>query len=302
MPFLVGVVAFAGIGSDTVVAMLGPAAMPAAAVVAGAVDPTGVEPQALTAPRDVDPITTRTTGVTDATGSTDATDATATGDEPALIVPAPAPMLPGPSGAAIAAPPLDGLSGYRWPLAGARITLPFGPSPWGSRIVNGERFHDGLDLATSCGDRIVAAHAGTVLAAGRRFDDQMGWIGDLTTYYRRLDAKQLWSTLPIVVIIDDGNGYRSIYAHFSKVVVRTGQSVRAGALIGYEGQTGRASGCHLHYGLFSPYERAEFAIDPAVVRRMKVPAAQIARVDPLVVLPPRPPRAPTAVPNPSAAP
>jgi murein DD-endopeptidase MepM/ murein hydrolase activator NlpD len=168
--------------------------------------------------------------------------------------------------------------------------------------VNGERFHDGLDLATSCGDRIVAAHDGTVLAAGRRFDDVMGWVGDLTSYYRRLDAKQLWSTLPIVVIIDDGNGYRSIYAHFSKVVVRKGQAVRAGALLGYEGQTGRASGCHLHYGLFSPYERAEFAIDPAVVKRMKVPAAQIARVDPLLVLPARPPRVPKAVPDPSPAP
>ena len=198
------------------------------------------------------------------------------------------------------APPVVTLTGYQWPLPRGRLTLPFGPSPWGSRVVAGELFHDGIDLATFCGDRIVAAHDGTVLAAGRRYDDEMGWIGDLSAYYSRLDAKQLWMTLPIVVVIDDGNGYRSVYAHFGKVTVKRGQTVEAGDLLGYEGATGRASGCHLHYGLFSPQEPGRFAIDPAVVKRMKVPTHEIARVDPLLVLPERPP--PTTVPNPNAAP
>lgn len=181
--------------------------------------------------------------------------------------------------------PVQTLTGYQWPLPNGRLTLPFGPTPWGSRLVDGERFHDGLDLATFCGDRVVAAHAGTVLAAGRRYDAQMGWIGDLTPYLARLDEKGLYGTLPIVVVIDDGNGYRSIYAHFGKVVVKPGQVVRAGKLLGYEGATGRASGCHLHYGLFSPLETATIAIDPQVVKRMKVPGLERARVDPLLVLP-----------------
>ena len=186
-----------------------------------------------------------------------------------------------------AAPPVSELVGYRWPLPRSRLTLPFGPTPWGTRIVDGARFHDGVDLATFCGDRIVAAHDGVVLAAGRHFDDAMGWLGDLTPYYRRLDAKKLWDTLPIVVVIDDGNGYRSMYAHFEGIVVKPGQRISAGALLGYEGRTGRASGCHLHYGLFSMFERGAFAMDPGVVKRMKVPRAEIARVDPLKVLPPR---------------
>lgn len=179
------------------------------------------------------------------------------------------------------------LTGYRWPLPHGRVTLPFGPTPWGSRVVNGKLFHDGVDIATFCGDRVVAAHDGIVLAAGRHYDQVMGWVGDLRPYLRRLDAKDLWSTLPIVIVIDDGDGYRSVYAHFWKVVVHTGQQVKAGQLIGYEGMTGRATGCHVHFGLFDPQETATFGITPDVVSKMKTPALEIATIDPLLVLPPR---------------
>lgn len=209
---------------------------------------------------------------------------------------APVPLLPLLSNVAdedlaihiVDAPSIAGLVGYRWPLPHGRLTLPFGPTPWGQWVVDGRSVHDGVDLATFCGDRIVAAHDGTVLAAGRHFDDLLGWVGDLTPYYARLDNKKLWGTLPIVVVIDDGNGYRSMYAHFEKIVVKPGAQVHAGDLLGYEGRTGHASGCHLHYGLFSPFERDAFAIDAGVARRMKLPSAEIARVDPLLVLPPRP--------------
>ena len=130
----------------------------------------------------------------------------------------------------------------------------------------------------------------------------MGWIGDLSTYYARLEAKKLWVTLPIVVVIDDGNGYRSVYAHFGKIVVKTGQTVTAGTLLGYEGRTGRASGCHLHYGLFSPTETASFDMDPVAAKHMKLPGVEIARVDPQLVLPGRPKPAFKPKPTPSASP
>jgi murein DD-endopeptidase MepM/ murein hydrolase activator NlpD len=200
--------------------------------------------------------------------------------------------------AALPAVPADPstLLDYRWPIAHPRITLPFGPWGAGSRIVDGEPFHDGVDLATFCGDRVVAAHDGVVLAAGRHYDSQMGWVGDLTPYFDRLDAKALWTTLPIMIVVDDGNGYRSLYAHFGKIVVRRGDEVHAGQLLGYEGRTGHASGCHLHYGLFSPDDPDRFAIDPAVAQHMKLPLWEIARIDPMLVLPARParPASPTA--------
>ena len=282
-PTVLALVAFVSIAL-VVVPNVAPSAMPpagAAGAVAGA-DDLGASP----APAGVAPPPTATTPA-------DGGDAT----RHHLDTP---PMPPETAAPAATPPPLADLTGYRWPLPRGRLTLPFGPSPWGSRLVEGQPFHDGIDLATVCGDRIVAAHDGFVLAAGRHYDDAIGWVGDLSAYYRRLDAKQLWSTLPIVVIIDDGNGYRSIYAHFSKIVVKVGQMVRAGQLIGYEGRTGRASGCHLHYGLFSTDEPGRFAIEASVVKRMKVPTIEIARVDPLLVLPPRPARSPKPAPSPSS--
>jgi murein DD-endopeptidase MepM/ murein hydrolase activator NlpD len=181
--------------------------------------------------------------------------------------------------------PVATLTGYVWPIAHPRLTLPYGPTAWGTRVVGGELFHDGVDLATFCGDRIMATHDGVVLAAGRQFDNFIGWVGSLGAYYHRLDARHLWDELPIVVIIDDGNTYRSVYAHFSKVIVQPGQRVHAGQLIGYEGMSGHATGCHLHYGLFSPYEAAAFAIEPRVAKDMRLPGLEIARIDPLLVLP-----------------
>ena len=198
----------------------------------------------------------------------------------------PDPGGPGAVDTSMFVPAVDTLTGYRWPIRNATLTQRFGSSPWGNMIVEGQTFHDGIDLATHCGDSITAAHAGTVLAAGRHYDAFIGWVGDLTAYLSRLDAKHLWLTLPNVVVIDDGNGYRSIYAHFRDVAVAPGDVVGAGSLLGHEGATGRASGCHLHYGLFSPKVRETFTYDPVGAAHMLLPSEELARVDPLLVLPP----------------
>lgn len=183
--------------------------------------------------------------------------------------------------------PVWELTGYVWPLPHGRLTQPFGPSAGNSFLVDGVETHDGVDLATFCGDRILAAHDGVVLAAGRDYLSAIGWRGDLAPYRHWLDTHAAWIDLPITVIIDDGDTYRSVYAHFSRIVVSVGQHVRAGQLLGYEGRTGHATGCHLHFGLFSPIEPATWELRPDTMRKYDLPPAETARVDPLVVLPPR---------------
>jgi murein DD-endopeptidase MepM/ murein hydrolase activator NlpD len=189
------------------------------------------------------------------------------------------------AGRELVAPPIASLTGYVWPLTRGRITLPFKAIPGGTRIKDGKLFHDGVDMATFCGDKVRAAHDGVVLAAGRHFDDFAGWVGDLGPYYRTLDKKKLWDDLPNVVVVDDGNGYRSVYAHMSEVTVKVGQRIKAGQRIGYEGRTGHASGCHVHYGLFSPFETDTFGVRADILKRLRTPTLEIARIDPLMVLP-----------------
>ncbi|SDK68963.1 Peptidase family M23 [Cryobacterium psychrotolerans] len=115
------------------------------------------------------------------------------------------------------------LSGQGWALpVSGWISSRFGPRP--SRPVAGVgAFHYGTDIAAGCGRGVFAATAGTVVYAG-----------DLGSYGN-------W------VLIDHGNGVQTGYAHNSRVLVKPGQSVDAGAAIALVGTTGASSGCHVHF-------------------------------------------------------
>lgn len=113
--------------------------------------------------------------------------------------------------AAAPATPIYGSGCCIWPVSG-RITQ--GSSNW----------HTALDIATAMGTPIVAADGGRVVAAG--------W--DNTGYGWR-------------VIIDHGNGVRTLYAHMSSYIVNYGDYVNKGAMIGRIGSTGQSTGPHLHF-------------------------------------------------------
>lgn len=99
-------------------------------------------------------------------------------------------------------------------------------SGFGYRLhpVTGETaIHEGLDIANSRWTPIYATADGIVSSAANG-----GNFGNL-------------------VVIDHGNGYQTKYAHMSKMMVEKGQLVKRYALIGYMGDSGRATGIHLHY-------------------------------------------------------
>jgi murein DD-endopeptidase MepM/ murein hydrolase activator NlpD len=84
------------------------------------------------------------------------------------------------------------------------------------------QWHPGIDIAAEVGTQEVATAAGQVVFAG-------------------------WGSYGIYVEIDHGNGFHSVYGHMSAVLVKTGQPVTQGQVIGLMGATGRASGPHLHF-------------------------------------------------------
>jgi murein DD-endopeptidase MepM/ murein hydrolase activator NlpD len=85
------------------------------------------------------------------------------------------------------------------------------------------RPHPGVDISAAAGSSVVAAGAGRVTFAGNESD------------YGRM------------VEIDHGDGYKSRYAHLASVLVRVGQAVERGALLGEVGRSGLTTGPNLHY-------------------------------------------------------
>jgi murein DD-endopeptidase MepM/ murein hydrolase activator NlpD len=100
---------------------------------------------------------------------------------------------------------------------------PFG----GGRFV----FHRGTDIAVPVGTPVHATRGGRVVFAGVH-----GGHGN-------------------TVIIEHGNGERTLYGHNSSVAVRWGERVEAGVVIAHSGNTGRATGPHVHYELLSDSRR-----------------------------------------------
>jgi murein DD-endopeptidase MepM/ murein hydrolase activator NlpD len=183
---------------------------------------------------------------------------------------------------AVVIPPADG---YVWPLSGAKITTYFASAASGSMMLNGQPIHNGIDIARPCGTPIGAAHAGTVIYAGRRADPYLGFSASIQPYYDELTRRKLTDrSLPVMVIIDDGNGLIGVYVHLREATVTAGQSVRAEETIGLEGRTGNATGCHLHYSLYLA-DGPWVAVAPTLVEKWHYPGFMRLRIDPLLLLP-----------------
>jgi hypothetical protein len=122
------------------------------------------------------------------------------------------------------------LKGYKWPVRGGMVVDYYDWDDDGPFVIDGRRVHGGLVITWFDGAIVKAAHAGTVVAAGRDWRDHVGYDDDLDDYYAKLKRKKQKPSLGVV--IDDGKGYRSVYSELKDLRVEPGQRVKAGAVIG----------------------------------------------------------------------
>ena len=116
---------------------------------------------------------------------------------------------------------------WAYPLPDARVISPYG----------GTRRHSGVDLKTKPNDEIYAAFDGEVVASG--------------PYYGYGNC----------IRIKHAYGLETLYSHQSKNMVKKGDKVKAGQVIGLTGRTGRATTEHLHFEVSFDGKR----LDPAII-------------------------------------
>jgi len=101
--------------------------------------------------------------------------------------------------------------------------------------------HDGMDIAgAGYGSPIYASNNGIVVASTYKYDNGQ------------------------YIVINHNNGYYTMYAHLAERYVSVGQEVSIGDTIGAMGQTGAATGVHLHFSLWRgyPYSRGSSSMNP----------------------------------------
>ena len=111
---------------------------------------------------------------------------------------------------------------FLWPVA----SYVYVSSRFGLRVhpITGKtKSHTGIDIASNQGTAVYASDGGTVTLAG--------WNGGYGN----------------CIMIDQGNGYVTLYGHLSSISVSVGQTVSQGATIGAVGSTGNSTGPHLHF-------------------------------------------------------
>ena len=116
----------------------------------------------------------------------------------------------------------------RWPLAQHIIT-----AGW---LYNDGSLHRALDFRAAVGTPVYAAEGGTVETAYR-------WNGKRTSG----DTNSYGNMVKLKHATYKYGALETLYAHLNKIVVKQGQQVQEGQLIGYSGDTGNCYGAHLHF-------------------------------------------------------
>ncbi len=111
-------------------------------------------------------------------------------------------------------------------------------------LVEKKKHHDGLDIAAEIGTDVYSAAAGVIIRAEANYKPGSGY------------GK--------VIVIDHGYGYKTLYGHLSKVMVRVGERVDRWQIVGLVGKTGLTTGSHLHFEVHvndKPVNPIDYIID-----------------------------------------
>lgn len=143
-------------------------------------------------------------------------------------------LIPGASGGAMPAPKTTTVSsgGGRTVSAGSWVWPVNGYNQISQYFYSG---HHAIDIAAASGTPVVASVTGTVVFSGWKYSGSAGFGGGL------------------VIWVMNGSKLYTTYNHLSYDGVRVGQRVYAGQLIGRVGQTGNATGPHLHFEVWLGY-------------------------------------------------
>lgn len=121
----------------------------------------------------------------------------------------------------------------KWPLDAVKITQYFGNTSFAKAGGYNGQGHNGIDFRATIGTPIRASLNGIIKGVGNTDTVCPG-----ASYGK-------W------VLIEHQNGLSTLYAHFSLVKVFEGQPVNTGEIIGYSGDTGYATGPHLHFTVYA---------------------------------------------------
>jgi murein DD-endopeptidase MepM/ murein hydrolase activator NlpD len=202
-------------------------------------------------------------------------------------VPSAAPADTAAAAAMTSAPPEE-LKGYRWPVRDGQVIRYFRADKAGRFEVDGRRFHDGIVITRFEGAPVKAAHKGKVMAVGRDWVREAGYKGSPDQALARFDKElkglkkqgREADEYPLGVVIDDGNGYYSIYTELQDIRVEVDQEVEAGQVLG---SMARAEGLEMmRYRLVRMDGR--WMKVHASDRKLGYPGYARERVDPLAVL------------------
>jgi murein DD-endopeptidase MepM/ murein hydrolase activator NlpD len=125
--------------------------------------------------------------------------------------------------------PTVGTGVLSWPLDKVRITQLFGDTAFSRTGAYNGKGHNGIDFAASVGTPVKAALDGRVVGTGNT------------------DAVCPGASYGKWVMVEHPNGLSTLYAHFSVIKVAQDQNVSTGDVLGYSGETGYATGPHLHF-------------------------------------------------------